>query len=62
MSEYYSDQPSSAAARVGQRIYHEALSARRGFRPDQIGIPEEDDVWIEIFENIGRVASQGARQ
>lgn len=52
---YYDDCGSDAVC-LGRKIYRQALHARRGFRPDQIGIDESDDVWIEIFEDIGRVA------
>ena len=52
----YHDEQATPAARLGQQIYHEALHPRRGFRDDQIGIPAEDDVWSEIFEEIGQVA------
>lgn len=48
----YRGEPESEAQRIGQKIYHGALEDRRGFRPDQIGIPEGDEVWGEIFETI----------
>jgi len=40
----------------GRRIYMDALYGRRGFRDDQLGI-EDESIWAEIFENIGRVAA-----
>ena len=40
---------------LGREIYMKALSDRRGFRDDQLGI-EDDDIWAEIFEHIGKVA------
>lgn len=40
---------------VGRKIYMDALSDRRGFRDDQIGI-EDEEIWTEIFEAIGKVA------
>lgn len=52
---YYDDQR-TPEARAGQAIYINALSDRRGFRHDQVGIPTDDDVWGEIFEAIGRAA------
>jgi hypothetical protein len=52
---YYDDQK-TANARAGQAIYINALSSRRGFRSDQTGIPEDDEVWDEIFEAIGAAA------
>lgn len=52
----YRDRATSEAERIGQAIYHEALGDRRGFRPDQIGIPEDDDVWGEIFESLAHEA------
>jgi hypothetical protein len=48
-------------SRIGQKIYHEALADRRGFRPDQIGISESDDVWMDIFKAIGEAASNEMR-
>lgn len=45
----------SREARIGRIIYMVALSDRRGFRSDQIGI-EDDDIWREIFEDLGRTA------
>ncbi len=53
----YDDTPDNEAQRLGQSIYQEALSDRRGFRPDQIGIPYDDDVWGEIFEHIGEAVA-----
>lgn len=41
---------------LGRAIYHAALADRRGFRPDQIGIPEDDPVWCEIFSAMGIAA------
>ena len=41
---------------IGRVIYEKALRSRRGFREDQLGIDLEDEVWNEIFENIGQVA------
>lgn len=46
----------SEAQRIGGEIYMEALSDRRGFRNDQIGIYDDFPIWREIFEDIGRVA------
>jgi hypothetical protein len=43
------------ARELGRKIYMEALSDRRGFRADQIGI-DDPDIWAEIFEDIGSVA------
>jgi hypothetical protein len=43
-------------ASIGARIYDAALSDRRGFRPDQIGIPGTDPVWTEIFIDLGKYA------
>lgn len=52
----YYDDVGNEATKLGRKIYDEALAGRRGFRTDQIGIDPEDDVWLEIFENIGDVA------
>lgn len=49
------DQP-TPEAKAGQAIYMNALEDRRGFRPDQLGIPDNDPVWTEIFEAIGSAA------
>jgi hypothetical protein len=43
-------------ASIGARIYDAALYDRRGFRPDQIGIPGTDPVWTEIFIDLGKYA------
>ena len=56
---YYDDCGSDEAC-LGRKIYHAALDDRRGFRPDQIGIPTSDDVWLEIFEGIGKAALERA--
>lgn len=61
MSEPYFD-PESELARLGGEIYREALDGRRGFRPDQIGIDESDDIWTEIFEDMGQVAAAQTRK
>lgn len=58
----YRGKPETEAQRIGQRIYLDALDYRRGFRPDQIGIDTEDDVWGEIFQNIGSVAINAMRR
>lgn len=55
---YYDDPQPTPDGQLGQRIYHEALADRRGFRPDQIGIPVDDTVWAEIFAAIGRSARE----
>lgn len=52
---YYDDTGTDETC-LGRTIYRKALHGRRGFRPDQIGIPEDDDVWCEIFEAIGQAA------
>ena len=53
MVDYFNDPIGGDAEQLGQRIYHAALAGRRGFRPDQLGIPEEDAVWVDIFRAIG---------
>jgi hypothetical protein len=43
--------------KIGKAIYTEALSDRRGFRSDQIGIPDDDhEVWSEIYDDLARAA------
>lgn len=52
---YYDVPEGDADRELGRTIYMEALSDRRGFREDQLGIFDEE-IWAEIFEHIGRVA------
>lgn len=52
----YRDDCGSERVCLGRRIYRSALEGRRGFRPDQIGIPEDDGLWEEIFDAIGEAA------
>lgn len=40
---------------LGRTIYMEALSDRRGFREDQLGIFDAE-IWAEIFKHMGQVA------
>lgn len=58
MANFYKDaeekEPLEIA--IGREIYQAALDDRRGFRDDQIGIPNDDDIWLEIFGAIGRAA------
>lgn len=52
----YHDVPKGGPEReIGRKIYMKALSGRRGFRDDQLGI-EDEEIWAEIFEEIGKVA------
>jgi hypothetical protein len=55
LNPYYDD-IGTYNQKLGRKIYREALSDRRGFRDDQIGIDSEEDVWLEIFEHMGKVA------
>lgn len=52
---YHDFEPKSREGRIGKAIYMEALDDRRGFRYDQLGI-EDEDIWLEIFEHMGREA------
>lgn len=52
---YYDVPKGNADRELGRRIYMNALSDRRGFRNDQLGI-EDEDIWAEIFEAIGKEA------
>jgi hypothetical protein len=54
--DVYNGDPGTREGRIGQLIYHRALSDRRGFRDDQVGIPTDDPVWTEIFEEVGKEA------
>lgn len=45
-------EPKSREGRIGKLIYDAALSGRRGFRWDQLGI-EDPAIWEEIFEDMG---------
>lgn len=51
---YYDIEPKNRAAEIGQKIYKEALYDRKGFHEfvDEI----DDDVWQEIFEEMGKSA------
>ena len=52
---YHDFTPSTREGKIGQAIYLKALDDRRGFRYDQLGI-DDDAIWIEIFEAMGRAA------
>lgn len=52
---YYELPPGSPECELGRKIYMEALSDRRGFRDDQLGI-HDPEIWREIFEAIGAEA------
>lgn len=52
---YYDLPKGNKDRELGRRIYMNALSDRRGFRYDQLGI-EDVDIWAEIFEAIGKEA------
>lgn len=52
---YYDVPKGNADREIGRRIYMKALSDRRGFRYDQLGI-EDAEIWAEIFEAIGKEA------
>lgn len=52
----YNSRPKTRAGKIGKQIYENALCDRRGFRPDQIGIPDEDEIWQEIFQAMGEFA------
>jgi hypothetical protein len=54
---YHDFTPETHEGRIGQTIYLKALDDRRGFRYDQVGI-DDDEIWKEIFEDIGKVAIQ----
>lgn len=52
----YDDLPAGDKDReLGKAIYMCALEKRKGFRNDQLGI-FDDDIWAEIFDDMGRVA------
>lgn len=52
---YYDVPKGDANRELGRKIYMKALSGRRGFRDDQLGI-EDEEIWAEIFEELGKVA------
>jgi len=54
---YYDVPKGNKDREIGRKIYMDALSGRRGFRDDQIGI-EDEEIWAEIFEEIGKVAQE----
>lgn len=51
---YWDIKPKTIDARIGQRIYEEALYDRKGFHESLDDI--DDDIWQEIFYEMGRVA------
>lgn len=53
--------PQTEDEKIGAAIYKHALADRRGFRPDQIGIPEDDAVWSEIFTSLAVVAKDAIK-
>ena len=66
---YHDFEPKTVAGQIGKAIYMESLDGRRGFRYDQLGI-DDDDIWTEIFEDIGKraiievqkISADGAKQ
>lgn len=52
---YHDFTPTTREGRIGKAIYLGALDDRRGFRYDQLGL-DDDEIWKEIFEDIGRKA------
>ena len=52
---YHDFTPETREGRIGQKIYLNALDSRRGFRYDQLGI-DDDEIWKEIFETMGKAA------
>jgi hypothetical protein len=58
---YYEDPRGTAEREIGRRIYMDALSGRREFRDDQLGIFDVD-IWEEIFEHIGEIAITAVAQ
>lgn len=52
---YHDFEPKTVAGQIGKAIYMDCLDGRRGFRYDQLGI-DDDDIWTEIFEEIGQKA------
>jgi hypothetical protein len=54
MSVY--NNPKTKDEKVGAAIYKHALAHRKGFRADQIGIPENDEIWSDIFTSLAVVA------
>lgn len=57
---YYDMPKGNEDCELGKKIYMEALAGRRGFRDDQLGI-EDEDIWAEIFEAIGKVARESLK-
>lgn len=48
----YTANPETREGRIGKQIYQNALYDRKGFHEDDI----DDEIWIEIFEHMGREA------
>ena len=62
MADFYYDDIGSARQRFGRKVYTHALDDRGGFRPDQMGIPTDDDVWLEIFEALAEAVDYAKEQ
>lgn len=58
---YHDFTPKTQAGKIGKTIYLAALDDRRGFRYDQLGI-DDDEIWDEIFEQMGREAIRAVGQ
>lgn len=58
---YHDFTPKTRAGKIGKAIYLNALDDRRGFRYDQLGI-DDDDLWTEIFEAMGREALEAVEK
>ncbi|MCH8103753.1 MAG: hypothetical protein IIB28_11435 [Chloroflexi bacterium] len=52
---YHDFTPESREGKIGQAIYMHALDDRSGFRGDKTGI-EGEEVWTEVFEDMGHAA------
>lgn len=59
--DYYYDDIGTTEQKIGRKIYQDSLSDRRGFRHDQLEIDTEDEIWLEIFGEIGKSAIKNTR-
>lgn len=53
---YWTIEPETRAAKIGQKIYADALYDRKGFHEALDDI--DDEIWLDIFEDMGMTAIQ----
>ncbi|MGO8242928.1 hypothetical protein [Rhizobium johnstonii] len=58
---YYDLPKGTDDVELGRSIYMGALHSRRGFRYDQLGV-EDEDIWSDIFEEMGKIARAALKE